>query len=205
MVASDFDFVNVVAADRDLVVTTAHDHFCRLEPRESDLAWFCDLDDGTPTDSDRDPDSFVRWVCPALRVGRSATATAVPLLDVYQPGPHSDLGRLMQGLGRLVGLTSRRTPGGDSDGRFVYTDAAGILDVGLRQRIENWPLADHGDGVVGLLSCGRSSSTAKGSSCSRCRGGTVRRHSITRSGWPSTSLVDWKRSCKQPPAVRLRS
>lgn len=148
MVASDFDFVNVVAADRDLVVTTAHDHFCRLEPRESDLAWFCDLDDGTPTDSDRDPDSFVRWVCPALRVGQSATATAVPLLDVHQPGPHSDLGRLMQGLGRLVGLTSRRTLGGDSDGRFVYTDPAGILDVGLRQRIDNWPLADHGDGVV---------------------------------------------------------
>jgi len=148
VVASDFDFVNVVAADRDLVVTTAHDHFCRLEPRESDLAWFCDLDDGTPTDSDRDPDSFVRWVCPALRVGQSATATAVPLLDVHQPGPHSDLGRLMQGLGRLVGLTSRRTLGSDSDGRFVYTDPAGILDVGLRQRIENWPLADHGDGVV---------------------------------------------------------
>lgn len=147
MVATSFDFVNVVVADRDLVVTSANNRSCRLEPRESDLAWYCVLDDGTPT-GENDPASFVRWVCPALRVGQSATGTAVPLVDVRRPGPHSDLGRLIKGLGRLAGLTSRRTPGGDTDGRFVYTDPAGILDAGFRQCIENWPSAPHGDGIV---------------------------------------------------------
>lgn len=146
--ASGFDFVDVVVADRGLIVTGAKEHFCRLEPRVSHLAWFCDLDDGTPSDTDRDPASFVRWVCPALRLGPSATGMAAPLIDVRRSGPQSDLGKLMKGLGRLAGRVSGRTPGGDADGRFVYTDPAGILDVGLRQRIENWPSARHGDGVV---------------------------------------------------------
>lgn len=64
--ASHFDFVDIVVVDRNLVVTNAGDHVCRLEPRESALAWYCDLDDGTPT-GENDPGSFVRWVCPALR------------------------------------------------------------------------------------------------------------------------------------------
>lgn len=146
MVASAFEFVNVVAAARDLRVTNAHSHFCRLEPRESDLDWHCDLDDGTPTDSERDPAKYVRWVCPALRVRHPATAA--PVVEVRRPGPHSDLGKLVQGLRRLLGRTSRSTAEGDADGRFVYTDPAGILDVDLRQRIENWPPAPWDDGVV---------------------------------------------------------
>ena len=48
----------------------------------------------------------------------------------------------------LAGGASRRAPGGDDDARFVYTDPAGILDAALRRRIENWPSALHGDGVV---------------------------------------------------------
>jgi len=148
VVVSHFDFVDVVVVDRDLVVTSSDGHVCRLEPRDSDLAWYCDLDDGTPTDDDRDPASFVRWVCPALRVGRSATGTDVPLVDVHRPGPQSDLGRLMKEFGRLAGRASRRTPGRDIEERFVYTDPSGILDVALRRRIENWPSAWHGDGVV---------------------------------------------------------
>jgi hypothetical protein len=145
--ASRFDFVNIVAADRDLVVTSAHDHACRLEPRKSDLAWHCDLEDGYSTDSERDPASFVRWVCPGLRSPPSPAGTAVPLLGVSRPGPHSDLGKLIKGLGRLMGRTSS-TPDGGSGERFVYTDPAGILDADLRHRIENWPSALHGDGVV---------------------------------------------------------
>ncbi|HYN29450.1 MAG TPA: hypothetical protein VES95_06220 [Dermatophilaceae bacterium] len=148
MVASHLDFVDVVVADRDLVVTSSDDHVCRLEPRESDLAWYCDLDDGTPTADDRDPASFVRWVCPALRVGRPATGTDIPLVDVRRPGPHSDLGRLIKGFGRLAGRASRRPAEADTEGRFVYADPAGILDVALRRRIEGWPSARHGDGVV---------------------------------------------------------
>ncbi len=148
MAGSDFDFVSVVVADRDLVVTSADHHVCRLEPRESDLAWFCELDDGIPSDTDRDPASFVRWVCPALRLRESATGTAIPLIDVRRAGPQSDLGKLMKGLGRLAGRASRPKPGVDPTGRFVYTDPAGVLDAGLRQRIENWPSAPHGDGVV---------------------------------------------------------
>lgn len=145
--ASAFDFVNVVASARDLRVTNAHSHFCRLEPRKSELDWHCDLDDGTPTDSERDPAKYVRWVCPALRVRRSAPSTAVPLVDVRRTGPHSDLGRLVQGLGRLFGR-SPKAPAGDPDGRFAYTDPSGILDAGLRQRIENWPPAQWDDGVM---------------------------------------------------------
>lgn len=146
--ATAFDFVNAVVADRDLVVTSAHDHACRLEPRESDLAWHCDLEDSFSTDSERDPASFVRWVCPALRVPPSPGGTAFPLVEVSRPGPHSDFGRLVQRLGRLIGRSSAGTPGLDAAGRFVYTDPAGILDAGLRERIENWPSAMHGDGVL---------------------------------------------------------
>jgi len=54
----------------------------------------------------------------------------------------------MRGFGRLAGRASPRTPGGGFEGRFVYTDPAGILDVALRRRIENWPPARHGDGVM---------------------------------------------------------
>lgn len=146
--ASHFDVVVVVVTDRDLVVTSADDHVCRLEPRTSGLAWYCDLDDGTSSSGESDPASFVRWVCPALRVGRSASGTAAPHLDVRRPGPHSDLGRLMKEFGRLAARASRRGPGGDDEGRFAYTDPAGILDVALRRRLENWPSAQHGDGVV---------------------------------------------------------
>lgn len=145
--ASRFAFVDVVATERDLVVTNTDDHVCRLEPRQSDLAWYCDLDDGTPTGEDV-PAAFVRWVCPALGVRPSAGGGSVPLVEVRRPGPHSDLGRLVKKLGRLAGGASRRAPEGDVDGRFAYTDPVGILDLDLRRRIENWPPAQHGDGVV---------------------------------------------------------
>ncbi len=146
--ASHFDFVDVIVTDRDLVVTNADAHFCRLEPRESLLAWYCDLDDGTSSSGESDPASFVRWVCPALRVGPATTGTAAPTIDVHRPGPASDLGRLMKKFGRLAGGATRRTTGGADEARFVYTDPAGILDAALRRRIENWPPAQHGDGVV---------------------------------------------------------
>ena len=132
---SRFDFVNVVVADRDLVVTSSQHHACRLEPRESDLAWYCDLDDGTPTGDD-DPAFFVRWVCPALRIGGSDAPR--PLVDVHRSGPQSDLGKLLKGFGRLAGRASR-PPGEDTDGRMVYNDPDGVLDAGLRRRIESWP------------------------------------------------------------------
>ena len=74
--------------------------------------------------------------------------STVPPVDVHQPGPHSDLGRLMKGLERLAGRASGRAAGGDPEGRFVYTDPAGILDGAVRRRIENWPLAQYDDGVV---------------------------------------------------------
>ena len=147
MSAPPFDFVRAVVADRDLTVTSADAHVCRLEPRESDLAWYCDLDDGTPT-GESDPASFVRWVCPALRVGPSATGMVEPPLDVRRSGPRSDLGRLMKGLGRIAGRPTRPTSGRDPEGGFVYSDPAGVLDDALRRRIENWPPAPHGDGVV---------------------------------------------------------
>ncbi len=148
MVDSNFDFVDVVARDRDLVLTSAGSHVCRLEPRESDLVWFCDLDDGTPTDSDRDPASFVRWVCPTLRTRRSTERTTTPVFDARRPGPRSELGTLLKGLGRLAGRKPRQMPGDDSTARYAYTDPAGILDDELLRRIENWPAAKHGDGVV---------------------------------------------------------
>ena len=146
--ASPFDFVDVIVTERQLVVTSADDHVCRLEPVGSDLVWYCDLDDGTSSSGESDPASFVRWVGPALRVGPSASGAVVPRVDVRRPGPHSDLGQLMQRLGRLAGGSSRRAPGGDDEARFRYTDPAGILDAALRRRIENWPSALHGDGVV---------------------------------------------------------
>ena len=148
MRASRFDFVNTVVARRDLVVTSSEAHFCRLEPRGPGLAWHCDLDDGTPTDTDKNPASFVRWVCRDLRVRYPATEPLGPTLDVHQTGPHSDLGRLLQGLGRLTGLVPRPPPDGGIERRVVYTDPAGILDDALRQRIENWPSAPHGDDRV---------------------------------------------------------
>ena len=138
-----FDFVGAVVTDRDLVVTTEHEHACRLEPRTAELAWYCDLDDGTPT-GESDPASFVRWVCPSLRAGRSPTGSEAPFVDVHRAGPASDLGRLMNTLGNFIG----RAPAPDPAGRFVYTDPNGILDVELRRRIESWPPAVHGDGVV---------------------------------------------------------
>ncbi|MEO6790192.1 MAG: hypothetical protein ABI187_04425 [Ornithinibacter sp.] len=147
MKASHFDFVDIVVTERDLVVTTGDKHVCRLEPRDADLHWYCDLDDGTPT-GESDPASFVRWVCPSLRVRRSVSGTAIPQLDVRRSGPQSDLGVLMRTLGRLTRSASRQHPGGDVDERFVYTDPAGVLDLALRQRIENWPAAPHGDGVL---------------------------------------------------------
>ena len=87
---SHFAFVDVIVAGRNLMVTNADKHVCRLQPRESDLAWYCDLDDGTPT-GESDPASFVRWVCPALGTGTQATGSAVPLIVVHRAGPQSDL------------------------------------------------------------------------------------------------------------------
>lgn len=145
--ASSFDFVEVVVADRDLVVTTAHDHACRLEPRDADLSWFCDLDDGTPT-GESDPAASVRWVCPELRVGGTEREPAVPQLEVSRPGPHSDLGRLLKGFGQLLRGSDKDAAGEAAKVRFLYTDPAGVVDDSLRQRIEHWPLAMHGDGVV---------------------------------------------------------
>ena len=147
MGVAPFDFVTAVANDRDLVVTSAGDHVCRVEPRASDLAWFCDLDDGTPT-GENDPASHVRWACPALRLRATAGTAAGPVLEVRRSGPQSDLGRLMTRFGRLTGRGSSLPAGSDGDGRFVYTDPAGILDEALRRRIESWPTARHGDGVV---------------------------------------------------------
>jgi len=140
---SNFEFVNVVVGDLDLVVTSSHRHACRLEPRESALGWYCDLDDGTPT-GENDPASFVRWVCPALRSGGPGTGTAYPVVDVHRSEPKSDLGKLVQKFRLLTG----RRPEGDADGSFVYTDPTGVLDADVRRRIENWPSALHGDGVV---------------------------------------------------------
>ena len=137
------DFVREVLTDRDLVVTSAHEHAWRLEPRQPGLAWYCDLDDGTPT-GETDPASFVRWVCPSLRAGGSAAGEEGHVLDVRRAGAGSDLGRLMTRVAKLAG----RSPGTPVGGRLVYTDPDGILDLELRRRIENWPSARHGDGVV---------------------------------------------------------
>ena len=137
------DFIREVLTDRDLVVTSVHEHAWRLEPRQSDRAWYCDLDDGTPT-GESDPASFVRWVCPGLRAGTSAAGKDGRVLDVRRAGPGSDLGRLVKRIATMAG----RGSGTEVEGRFVYTDPNGILDLELRRRIENWPSALHGDGVV---------------------------------------------------------
>ena len=141
--ASHFDFVDLLVATRGLVVTRSDARGCRRAPRRSALAWYCDLDDGTPP-GENDPASFVRWVCPTLRIEGPVTGEAIPPLDVRRSGPQSDLGKLMNAISRLVG----RPATGDGDVRFVYTDPAGVLDAELRRRIENWPSARHGDGVV---------------------------------------------------------
>lgn len=161
MLAPGFAFVEVVVRDRDLVVTSAFDHACRLEPRVGDLAWFCDLDDGTPT-GEADPASFVRWVCPALGVGTSAGGAAVPVIDVHRLGPRSDLGRLVRGFGRLAGRASGRAPTADEGGRYGYTDPAGLLDARLRERVEHWPTALHGDGEVRPAELGSIRQTREG-------------------------------------------
>ncbi|MEO6019503.1 MAG: hypothetical protein ABIP45_04540 [Knoellia sp.] len=160
MRASHFGFVEVVAADRDLVVTRAGAHACRLEPRASHLTWFCDLDDGTPTGDD-DPASFVRWVCPALRLGGVAGAAGSPLVDVRRTGPQSDVMKLMTRLGRHAGRAAGDPSEGDR-GPFTYTDPAEIFDGPLRQRIEYWPSALHGDGVVRPAELGAITMTHEG-------------------------------------------
>lgn len=132
MAASPNDFVHDVARARGLRVT-GDGHVFRLEPRDASPAWHCDLDDGTPTGDD-DPASFVRWVCPALR--------DAPPFQVGRTGPHSDLGRIVSWLGRLAGRPAAEAGG------YAYTDPSGILDDALRHRIEHWPAAPHGDGVV---------------------------------------------------------
>jgi hypothetical protein len=148
MVAAPFAFVTAVVDARGLVVTSVGDHACRVEPQTTELPWFCDLDDGTPT-GENNPASFVRWVCPALRRRPTASgAAAGPVLEVRRSGPQSDLGRLVQRLGRLAGRAATPPAGGDADGPLVYTDPGGILDLGMRHRIESWPAARHGDGVV---------------------------------------------------------
>lgn len=146
MVVSPNDFVAVVARARDLLVTETGAHTFRLESRGESPAWYCDLDDGTPT-GESDPASFVRWVCPELRAVRSPTASMIPVLDVRRPGPHSDLGRIVSWFGRLTGRSSGPSTTG-VEGRFAYTDPHGILDAQLRHRVERWPAALHGDGVM---------------------------------------------------------
>jgi hypothetical protein len=147
VVASGNDFIDVVAGARGLLVTGTGGQVFRLEPRGGSPAWYCDLDDGTPT-GESDPASFVRWVCPALRVVRSPTASVTPLLDVRRSGAHSDLGRIVSWLGRRAGRSSGLPSAAGAGGRYVYADPRGILDAQLRHRVEHWPAALHGDGVV---------------------------------------------------------
>ena len=142
MVSSSDAFVDVVARARGLHMRATDHHAFRLQPNEDSPAWFCDMDQGTPTDED-DPASFVRWVCPELKISRSARAWT-PLLAVHRAGPHSDLGRFVAWLSRRA--TGSPVPGPGS--RYTYTDPHEILDAYLRHRIENWPPAWHGDGVM---------------------------------------------------------
>ncbi len=82
-----------------------------------------------------------------LRISRSSRPSS-PLatsVDVRRAGPQSDLGKLWQGLGRLTG---RATTASGHPERFVYRDPEGIFDAPLRSRVETWPSARHGDGVV---------------------------------------------------------
>ncbi|HVQ92055.1 MAG TPA: hypothetical protein VMU51_13555 [Mycobacteriales bacterium] len=147
MAASPNDFIDVVARARGLLVTGTGGHFFRLEPRGGSPAWYCDLDDGTPT-GENNPASFVRWVCPGLRVVRSPAGSVTPRLDVHRPGPHSDLGRIVSWFGRRAGRSSGPRPAAGAEGRYAYTDPHRILDAQLRHRVEHWPAAPHGDGVV---------------------------------------------------------
>ena len=147
MPAAPFAFVRAVVDARGLVVTSVGEHACRVESQTTELSWYCNLDDGTPT-GENDPASFVRWVCPALRLPPTAGgAAAGPVLEVRRSGPQSDLGRLVKRLGRLTSRSSTAPAGDDPHGPFVYTDPCGVLDDGLRRRIESWPTALHGDGV----------------------------------------------------------
>ena len=138
-------FIQAVVADRDLLVTHAVQHAWRLEPRQSTLPWHCDLDDGTSTNNEADPASFVRWVCPALRlVGRSAT----PQVDVRRRGPQSDAGRALAALGRFTRRTPAHNPDPSASARYDYTDPHGLVDAPLRRRLEHWPMATDGNGVT---------------------------------------------------------
>jgi hypothetical protein len=147
VVASSNDFIQAVAHARGLLVTATGSHVFRLEPPGEFPGWYCDLDDGTPT-GESDPASFVRWVCPTLRAVRSPGASTTPQLDVHRPGPHSDLGRIVSWLGRLAARSPGPPAAAGAEGRYAYTDPHGILDAQLRNRIEHWPEAPHGDGVV---------------------------------------------------------
>lgn len=104
--ASKFDFVNVAVADRDLVVTSADDHACRVEPRESDLAWFCDVDDGTPASNENDPAPHGEGeVRPAELWSITSTREGVVVLSVSwwdrAPAPDHHIGLAVDVAGRL--------------------------------------------------------------------------------------------------------
>jgi hypothetical protein len=145
--ASHFDFVNVVVAARGLEVTSSGRHHCRVESRDSELPWHCDLDDAFTNNNEADPATFIRWVCPALRVSRLRPDSAISSFEVRRFGPQSDLGKLAQGFGRLVGLAPKPAPARVQP-RYVYTDPTRIVDDALRWRIENWPPASYQDNVV---------------------------------------------------------
>ncbi len=85
---------------------------------------------------------------PALKLEYPVRRTPEAPLEVRRAGPQSDLGKLVQGVGRLLGRGPRQTPGVVAKERYLYTDPAGTIDDDLRHRIENWPRALHGDGVV---------------------------------------------------------
>ena len=138
--ASTNGFIDDVARARGLLVTRRGAHTARLQPAGEPPDWYCDLREGIP-DGENNPASFVRWVSPALRTVHPAGS---PILDVHRPGPHSDLGRIAAWFGRLAGRSSPPA----AEGRYAYTDPHGIVDAQLRHRIEHWPDAAHGDGVV---------------------------------------------------------
>ena len=139
MGGSSSDFIDDVARARGLLVARRAAHTARLQPAGQPPAWYCDLSEGVP-DGENDPASFVRWVSPALR---TVDPAASPTLDVHRPGPHSDLGRIAAWIGRRAGR-----PSPTAEGRYAYTDPHGIVDAPLRHRIEHWPDAAHGDGMV---------------------------------------------------------
>jgi hypothetical protein len=136
---SSNDFIDDVARARGLLVSRQGAHEARLQPAGEPPAWFCDLSEGVP-DGENDPASFVRWVSPALR---TVDAAGSPTFEVRRPGPHSDLGRIAAWFGRRAGR-----PSPTAEGRYAYTDPHGVVDAELRQRLEHWPDAAHGDGIV---------------------------------------------------------